>query len=65
MELKNALENYKDIQKSFLSLTPGKQKEFNEYIAEAKRETTKQSRLVKILPMIMQGIGLNDKYNDC
>ncbi|WP_330443122.1 hypothetical protein [Flavobacterium sp. C4GT6] len=28
----------------------------------AKREATKLSRLEKIKPMILKGIGLNDKY---
>ena len=31
-------------------------------ISEAKREATQIARLEKIKPMIMQGIGLNDKY---
>ena len=46
----------------FEKLRPGQQREFAEYIAEAKREATKESRLDKITPMILQGIGLNDKY---
>lgn len=39
-----------------------KKKEFVEYIDTAKQEKTKLSRLEKIKPMILQGIGLNDKY---
>jgi uncharacterized protein YdeI (YjbR/CyaY-like superfamily) len=37
-------------------------REYADYISDAKREATKQSRLAKIKPMIMAGIGLNDKY---
>ena len=31
---------------------------------KAKRETTKRSRLHKIIPMINEGIGLHDKYKN-
>ncbi len=50
------------LQENFLLLTPFKQREYCEYIDTAKREETKLSRLEKIKPMILQGIGLNDKY---
>ena len=47
---------------SFRALTPGKQKEYIEYIDEAKQEKTKQSRMEKIKPLIFAKKGLNDKY---
>lgn len=47
---------------AFLKFSPYKQKEFLEYIVEAKREETKRSRIEKIKPMILESIGLNDKY---
>lgn len=47
---------------AFEKLTPGRQKEYILYINEAKQESTKTSRVQKIKPMIMQSIGLNDKY---
>jgi Uncharacterized protein conserved in bacteria len=47
---------------SFQALTPGKQKEYIEYIDEAKQEKTKQSRIEKIKPLIFAKKGLNDKY---
>ncbi len=47
---------------AFENFTPYKQKEFCEYIAEAKQEKTKLRRLDKILPMIKDGIGLHDGY---
>jgi len=49
----------------FENLTPYKQREYCEYIATAKRDSTKQTRLEKIIPMIEQGIGLSDKYRNC
>lgn len=52
-------ENFKN---AFVQLTQGRQKEYIEYINQAKQEKTKSSRLEKIKPMILQGIGLNDRY---
>ncbi|WP_204346554.1 YdeI/OmpD-associated family protein [Psychroserpens algicola] len=64
-ELKTALQSNTTLDTSFNALTPGKQREYCEYISEAKREATKLSRLEKITPMIIQGIGLHDKYKNC
>ena len=50
------------LQEAFDEFTPGRQREFAEYIASAKREATRLSRLEKIKPMILDGVGLNDKY---
>jgi uncharacterized protein YdeI (YjbR/CyaY-like superfamily) len=46
----------------FNTLSKAKQREYAEYIGEAKRQETKRKRLAKITPMILAGIGLNDKY---
>jgi len=64
-ELKAAFKEDKDLEKSFQQLTKGKQREYADYISQAKRETTKQSRLEKIKPMIKNGDGLHDKYKNC
>ena len=64
-ELQIDLDKDSDYKNSFDKLTPGKQREYCEHIASAKRDTTKQSRLEKIKPMILQGIGLHDKYKNC
>ncbi len=61
-ELQAALDADAVLKDQFAMFTPGRQREFAEYIAEAKRAATKQSRLEKIKPMILAGIGLNDKY---
>jgi len=47
---------------SFKKLTYSKQKEYTEYITSAKQEQTKLSRLEKIVPLILDGKGLNDLY---
>lgn len=57
-----ALKNDKVLNTAFDTFTPGRQKEFWEYMATAKQEKTKATRLDKIRTMILDGIGLNDKY---
>jgi uncharacterized protein YdeI (YjbR/CyaY-like superfamily) len=64
-ELKEVLNSNTELNTSFIALTPSKQREYCEYISEAKRATTKQTRLEKIAPMILKGIGLHDKYKNC
>ena len=54
-------ENMK-LKESYDQLTKSKQREYAEYVAEAKKEETRMKRLNKITPMILQGCGLNDKY---
>ena len=64
-ELSEAFLKDKELKKNFDALSPGKQREYANYITEAKRETTKLSRIEKIKPMIKSGTGLNDKYKNC
>ncbi|RMH63593.1 MAG: hypothetical protein D6677_06775 [Calditrichaeota bacterium] len=64
-ELQQRLTEDAELAKAFQSLTPGRQREYAEYIAEAKRVETRQKRLQKIIPMILEGKGLNDKYKKC
>ena len=63
--LKNALTTNNELNIAFKALTPGKQREYCEHISTAKREATKLSRLEKIKPMIINGVGLHDKYKNC
>ena len=65
VELQAKLDIDSDLKSAFEALTPHKQREYCEHIASAKREATKQNRLEKIIPMILKGIGLNDKYKNC
>jgi uncharacterized protein YdeI (YjbR/CyaY-like superfamily) len=57
-----ALNEDKDLNDAFKQLTSGKQKEYSLYIDEAKQEATKIKRIEKIKPLILRGVGLNDKY---
>ena len=63
--LKTLFQSQTELHTSFKALTPYKQKEYCEYVETAKREATIESRLEKIKPMILKGIGLNDQYKNC
>jgi len=64
-ELQAAFRKRGKARTSFDKMTPGKRREYAEYVASAKRDETRQKRIDKILPMIESGIGLNDKYRNC
>lgn len=61
-EFQQELDKSPVLAKAFQQFSLSKQRAFQEYIEEAKRDQTKLSRMEKIKPMIMQNIGLNDKY---
>jgi uncharacterized protein YdeI (YjbR/CyaY-like superfamily) len=61
-DLLEILDNDPALRKAFDRLTAGRKREYAEYIAEAKRETTRTERIKKISLMIMEGRGLNDGY---
>ncbi len=65
IQLERALAKHRRAGTSFKGLTKGRQREYADYIADAKREETKLKRLDKIIPMIEAGQGLNDKYRNC
>lgn len=50
---------------AFAALTPGRQREYAEHVAQAKRSETRQQRAQKVLPQIRAGVGLNDRYRSC
>lgn len=60
-ELADALTR-RDAGAAFERLRPGQQREYAEHVASAKRAETKLRRIDKILPMILAGTGLNDRY---
>jgi len=64
-ELEGLFFENKVLLSSFNALTLTKKREFSEYISQAKREATKTKRLEKIIPMILNNIGLNDNYKNC
>lgn len=56
------LESDSQFSEAFHKLTPGRQREYNAFIDEAKQDKTKQTRLEKIKPLVAAGVGLHDKY---
>ena len=65
IELQLELDKNQVFQESFEKFTLSKKREYADYISEAKREATKLKRLEKIIPMILSGVGLHDKYKNC
>jgi len=63
--LQNELESNQSLKENFEKFSSSKKREYASYISEVKRETTKLSRLSKIIPMILNGAGLHDKYRNC
>jgi len=61
-ELTLEMTNNASLKSSFENLSQSQKREYSEHINSAKREETKARRLTKIIPMILSGAGLNDKY---
>jgi len=60
--LEEVLDLDKEAKNGFAALTPYKQNEYISYIVDAKQEKTKLTRLKKIIPLLKEGKGLNDRY---
>ena len=61
-EMQAAFKKKSALKPAFQSLTPGRQREYLEYVTEAWTEATRIKRVEKISPIILAGKGLNDKY---
>ncbi|MGE4287141.1 MAG: YdeI family protein [Salinivirgaceae bacterium] len=61
-ELLAAFKQDPEIERCFKEFSHAKQREFTEYLAAAKRPETRLKRLDKAVDLIIQKIGLNDKY---
>jgi uncharacterized protein YdeI (YjbR/CyaY-like superfamily) len=62
-DLKVKLDADPSLKAAFENLSLSRRRDYAEHIATAKREDTRNARLKKIIPMILAGVGLNDKYN--
>lgn len=60
--LQKAFKKYKGLKTAFNKLPPYKQKDYIEHFTTAKKEETNLARIEKSIPLILQGIGLHDKY---
>lgn len=61
-ELQKVLNEDRTLRTAFMQLPPYKQREFCEYIASAKRQSTKQARLEKSIPLMLKNRSLNDRF---
>lgn len=62
VELAEALKADSLLESAFFALTPGRQRGYKIFIAQAKQKGTRQKRVEACKPKIMQGVGLHDKY---
>ncbi|NQD70559.1 hypothetical protein HP439_07490 [Sphingobacterium shayense] len=60
--LKEAITENASLEKKFNELSQAKKNEYISYVNEAKQDKTKVNRIQKIIPLILDGNGLNDKY---
>ncbi len=61
-ELMLAFGNNPALKDHFEALSQSKKRDYAEHIGSAKKEETRQQRLEQAIPMILEGIGRNDKY---
>lgn len=61
-ELTKVFSEDKELESCFNRFTIGKQREFTDFVSSAKQAETRKARIQKIIPLILENIGLNDKY---
>jgi uncharacterized protein YdeI (YjbR/CyaY-like superfamily) len=59
-ELQKKLEEIPSFKTAFETLTPGRQRAYILYFSAPKQSKTKESRIEKYMPKILNGKGLND-----
>ncbi|RKR85388.1 uncharacterized protein YdeI (YjbR/CyaY-like superfamily) [Mucilaginibacter gracilis] len=59
-EFQNKLNQHHHLKTAFESLTPGRQRAYNLYFSAPKQAKTRESRVEKCIPQILDGKGLND-----
>ncbi|WP_276357622.1 YdeI/OmpD-associated family protein [Cohnella caldifontis] len=59
-ELQNKFVELPDLKTAFESLTPGRQRGYLYYFSQAKQSKTRESRIEKYIPQILDGKGLDD-----
>lgn len=60
LEFEKKLKSSALIKKAFNALTPGRQRGYLLYFSQAKQTTTREARIEKSIPRILQGKGLDD-----
>ncbi|MGE5212540.1 MAG: YdeI/OmpD-associated family protein [Nitrospirota bacterium] len=59
-EFQNRLDDSPSLKNAFNALTPGRQRGYVLYFSAAKQSKTREARVEKCLPQILEGKGLND-----
>ena len=60
-EFQGKLDRNTALREAFLKLTPGRQRQYHLYFTGAKLSSTRESRVEKCIPLILDGMGLNDR----
>ncbi len=60
-EFQAKLDRNTALREAFLALTPGRQRQYHLYFTGAKQSATRASRVEKAIPLILDGMGLNDR----
>ena len=60
-EFQNKLDENPDLKTAFEALTPGRQRAYLLYFSAPKQSKTRESRVEKCMPQILNGKGLNDR----
>lgn len=61
IELQERLADNDQLAEAFFALTPGRQREYNLHISDAKQSETRHRRIDNAVPRILQGKGLRDR----
>jgi len=59
-EFQNKLKKHPALKKAFAALTPGRQRAYIFYFSQPKQSKTRESRVEKCMPKILEGKGLDD-----
>lgn len=60
-EFQDRLDRNSALREAFLKLTPGRQRQYHMYFTGAKLAATRASRVEKAIPLILDGMGLDDR----
>lgn len=60
-EFQDRLDRNSALREAFLKLTPGRQRQYHLHFTGAKQSATRESRVEKAIPLILDGMGLNDR----
>jgi uncharacterized protein YdeI (YjbR/CyaY-like superfamily) len=60
-EFQDRLDRDSALREAFFALTPGRQRQYHLHFTGARQSATRESRVDKAIPLILDGMGLNDR----